>query len=298
MGLFFKNIVSTLLISCCTIVSAACPGTEKNLLNLAKLKASEWQMNDAALRQQTALDMLDCLASPNPQLRDELAFEALAFWMRGELLSIDTIHQIRRQLLVQVAVTPTVNDDGFVQPFAALVLAEVARVDRRKPFMTELQRTEMVNAAAEYLSFVNDFRGYDENSGWRHGVAHGADWMMQLSLNPSLNKRHHEIMLGALAKQIRNDRHFYQYGEGERLMTPVFYLGLRSSLSNEEWDSWFASLHTTSLALKKTTQASLARKHNLTAFLSALYVNLHESKQVAFQEKFLPFVVKSLKKLN
>ena len=298
MGLFFKNIVSTLLISCCTIVSAACPGTEKNLLNLAKLKASEWQMNDAALRQQTALDMLDCLASPNPQLRDELAFEALAFWMRGELLSIDTVHQIRRQLLVQVAVTPTVNDDGFVQPFAALVLAEVARVDRRKPFMTELQRTEMVNAAAEYLSFVNDFRGYDENSGWRHGVAHGADWMMQLSLNPSLNKRHHEIMLGALAKQIRNDRHFYQYGEGERLMTPVFYLGLRSSLSNEEWDSWFASLHTTSLDLKKTTQASLARKHNLTAFLSALYVNLHESKQVAFQEKFLPFVVKSLKKLN
>ena len=102
----------------------------------------------------------------------------------------------------------------------------------------------------------------------------------------------------ALALQIRNERHFYQYGEAERLMTPVFYLGLRSSLTSEEWDTWFASLLSTSLDLKKTTQASLARKHNLSAFLSALYVNLQESKQIALQEKLLPIVIKSMKKLN
>jgi hypothetical protein len=50
--------------------------------------------------------------------------------------------------------------------------------------------------------------------------------------------------------------------------------------------------------LKKTTQASLARKHNLNAFFSAMYLNLQESKQVALQEKILPIVIKSLKKLN
>jgi hypothetical protein len=218
--------------------------------------------------------------------------------MRAELLTTETVLIIRQRLLTQIAHPSGAQDAGFQQPFAALVLAEVARIDRRKAFMSEAQRQEMVDSAAQYLRNVRDYRGYDEKQGWRHGVAHAADWMMQLALNPALNKSQHLAMLDALAQQIRNDSHFYHYGEGERLMTPVFYLGLRSALTSEEWDSWFNNLLVTSLDLKKTSQASLARKHNLTAFFSALYLNLQESKQAALQEKLLPLVIKSLKKLS
>lgn len=295
---FYQFAITSLLLSFSAVTFAACPPDGKTQENLLALKESKWQIADAQQRQQSALALLDCLASPDPQLRDEIAFEALSFWMRGELLSSDTLHVIRQRLQTQISMPPAANDPGFQQPFAALVLAEVARVDRRKAFMNEEQRQDMVSKAAHYLSHVRDYRGYDEKQGWRHGVAHAADWMMQLSLNPALNKSQHSMMLEALAQQIRNDQHFYQYGESERLMTPVFYLGLRSALTTEEWDNWFASLLLTSLDLKKTTQASLARKHNLTTFFSALYLNLQESKQTALQEKFLPFVIKSLKKLN
>ena len=281
-----------------TISFAACPPTGKTPESLLQLKASQWQIGDSAQRQQIALTMLECLGHPDPQLRDGIAFEALSFWMRGELLNTETVQQIRQQLIKQIQTKPATNDEGFTQPFAALVLAEVARVDRRKAFMTDDQRQDMVDTAAHYLHHISDFRGYDEKAGWRHGVAHAADWMMQLSLNPALKKNQHEIMLAALAHQIRNDQHFYQYGEAERLMTPVFYLGLRSALTNEEWEGWFSSLLATNLDLKKTTQASLARKHNLNAFFSAMYLNLQESKQVALQEKILPIVIKSLKKMN
>lgn len=281
-----------------TISFAACPPAGETPESLLQLKASQWQIGDTAQRQQIALTMLECLGHPNPQLRNGIAFEALSFWMRGELLNTETVQQIRQQLIKQIQTKPATNDEGFTQPFAALVLAEVARVDRRKAFMTDDQRQDMVDTAAHYLRHISDFRGYDEKSGWRHGVAHAADWMMQLSLNPALKKNQHEIMLAALAHQIRNDQHFYQYGEAERLMTPVFYLGLRSAITNEEWETWFSSLLATNLDLKKTTQASLARKHNLNAFFSAMYLNLQESKQVALQEKILPIVIKSLKKLN
>jgi len=277
---------------------ASCPPAGQTQESWLALKENQWQIENAEQRQQSALKLLDCLANPDPQLRDEIAFEALSFWMRNELLTIDTVQQIRHQLLSQISAPQAQNDSGFLQPFAALVLAEVARVDRRKAFMNQVQREEMVTKAAHYLRNIRDYRGYDEKQGWRHGLAHAADWMMQLSLNPALKKSQHNVMLEALAAQIRNDQHFYHYGEGERLMMPVFYLGLRSELTVEEWDNWFASLLLTSLDLKKTTQASLARKHNLTAFLSALYLNLQESKQTGLQEKLLPLVVKSLKKLN
>nr|WP_315484370.1 DUF2785 domain-containing protein [uncultured Undibacterium sp.] len=295
---FYRSAITSVLLSYSAVAFAACPPDGKTQENLLILKESKWQIADAQQRQQSALNLLDCLASPDPQLRDEIAFEALSFWMRGELLTTETIQTIQQQLQAQISAPRTKNDPGFQQAFAALVLAEVARVDRRKAFMSEAQRQEMVNLAAHYLRNIQDYRGYDEKQGWRHGVAHAADWMMQLSLNPALNKSQHSAMLEALAQQIRNDQHFYQYGEGERLMTPVFYLGLRSALTAEEWDNWFTGLLTTSLDLKKTTQASLARKHNLTAFLSAMYLNLQESKQAALQEKLLPLVIKSLKKLN
>lgn len=277
---------------------AGCPPNGKSLDDLENLKTSQWKISDATQRQQTALAMLDCLSNPNPQLRDAIAFEALSFWMRSELLNNETVQQIREQLLKQILTKTIADDEGFTKPFAALVLAEVARVDRRKAFMSDAQRQEMVDTAAMYLGQIVDFRGFDERTGWRHGVAHAADWMMQLSLNPALTKAQHETMLAALTQQIRNERHFYQYGEAERLMTPVFYLGLRSSLTSEDWDRWFANLLSTSLDLKKTNQASLARKHNLSAFLSAFYVNLQESKQLTLQEKLLPIVIKSMKKMN
>lgn len=302
MKLFYKSLqhstILCLIFSYSALAFAACPPEAKTQESLLALKENQWQIANTEQRQQSALNLLDCLASPDPRLRDEIAFEALSFWMRNELLTTDTLQKIRQHLLTQITTPLAQNDAGFVQPFSALVLAEVARVDRRKAFMHEDQRQEMVDQAAHYLRNIRDYRGYDEQQGWRHGLAHAADWMMQLSLNPALKKSQHSLMLAALAQQIRNDQHFYVYGEGERLMTPVFYLGLRSDLTVEEWDNWFSSLLSTSLDLKKTTQASLARKHNLTAFLSALYLNLQESKQTALQEKLAPLVIKSLKKLN
>jgi hypothetical protein len=298
MRLLMTSAVAGILLSVSAMSLAACPPDGQTRETLRALKESQWQITDAQQRQLSALSLLDCLANPEPQLRDDIAFEALSFWMRAELLTTETVLIIRQRLLTQIAHPSTAQDAGFQQPFAALVLAEVARIDRRKAFMSEAQRQEMVDSAAQYLRNVRDYRGYDEKQGWRHGVAHAADWMMQLALNPALNKSQHLAMLDALAQQIRNDNHFYHYGEGERLMTPVFYLGLRSALTSEEWDSWFNNLLVTSLDLKKTSQASLARKHNLTAFFSALYLNLQESKQAALQEKLLPLVIKSLKKLS
>ena len=200
--------------------SAAClpGGMPRN--ELLALKAAKWQVPDDARRQQLALGMVYCLADPDPVLRDEIGFEALSAWMRGDKLTTATVQSLRTILLPRLAAA---DPQGVIRPFAALTLAEVARRDRLKPYLSSAERQELLTAAAAYLSGVRDYRGYDEQSGWRHGVAHGADLMLQLALNPALGKPAHETILAAIASQVL-PAHSYIYGEGERLMAPVFYL--------------------------------------------------------------------------
>ena len=78
----------------------------------------------------------------------------------------------------------------------------MARTDRIKPYLSEAERAELIQAGTAYLSAVRDYRGYDDKEGWRHGVAHAADLMMQLSLNPTLGKKDRQLILSAVAAQL------------------------------------------------------------------------------------------------
>ncbi len=117
-------------------------------------------------------------------------------------------------------------------------------------------------------------------------------------MNPALAKTDHQAILGAVAAQLRAagaQAHFFHYGEGERLMAPVFYLARRTTLEAADWDAWFAALAPAKAA---QSQASLAHRHNLKSFLYPLYASLAESKDEAQRARMLPFVTKALKQLD
>lgn len=274
---------------------AACPPAGFTRAQLGELRAAKWEVADPARRQALATGMLDCLSDPDPALRDEAGFESIQFLLRGQKLDVATMQTLRAALLAGLR-----KDDGrgFGQPFAALTLAEIVRADRIKPFMSEAERGEVLKAATGYLASVRDYRGFDEKEGWRHGVAHGADLMLQLSVHPALGKADHETILAAVASQLGapgEQGHFYRYGEGERLMAPVFYLARRSEIDDAAWARWFAAL---TVAPGPFTQASLARRHNLKSFLQPLYVSLAESSDAAQRARLQPLVVKALRQLD
>jgi hypothetical protein len=274
---------------------AACPPAGTTRAQLTELRDAKWEVADQTARQALAVDMLDCLADPDPALRDDAGFESLQFMLRGQKLDVPTMQAIRTRLLASLR-----KDDGrgFVQPFAALTLAEIVRADRIKPFMSDLECAAVVLAASNYLFDVNDYRGFDEKEGWRHGVAHGADLMLQLSLHPGLTPRAQMAILSAVMAQLGapgRQGHFYHYGEGERLMAPVFYLARRGDIEAAHWEKWFAAL---TMDAGPFTQASLARRHNLKSFLQPLYVSLAESGDAAQKARILPLVVKALRQLD
>lgn len=278
---------------------AACPPAGWDDASLDRLKAARFELNDDARRDVLTRQLLDCLADPRPRLRDEIAFEALSSWLRAGLVAGPSMTAMRDELIRRLAAD---DPDGFSRPFAALTLAELARVDRLKPWLDAPARAALLRAAVTYERGVRDYRGFDAAQGWRHGVAHGADLLLQLSLNPALGREALSEIIDAAGSQIAPPgEHFYVYGESERLARPVFYSARRGLHDDGYWRRWLAALADPAplpnweAAFK--SQAGLARKHNTQQFIQVLFVMVNVSGDDALAKRLQPGLLAALKAL-
>ena len=271
-------LILTVLLLLAAVPALACPPPGYDKPALQALKASGFAMADSARRHALVEELVACLGDPDPELRDGVAFEALSKWMRDDAFDAAQLGALRDRLY---ALLEGAEGEGYARPFAALVLSEVARTDRIKPWMSAAERAAMVEKAAAYVAGVRDYRGYDDVQGWRHGVAHGADWLMQLALHPALDRAQADRILAAVAAQaVPVSGHAYVFGEPERLARPVLFVAQRGLHSDAEWAAWFAALvpRIGDAEQAYRDRAWLARKHDLSGLLHSLYLQADNSQ--------------------
>ncbi len=270
---------------------AACPPEGSTITSLQELKAGGYDVPDAGARVALARGLLGCLADPDPAIRDGIAYEALTQWMRAGQIDDAGLQDLRTRLL---AMLEGEDAEGFRKPFAALVLSELARTDRLKPWMTPAQRSAMVGSAARYVESVRDYRGFDAQEGWRHGVAHGADWLTQLAMHPALEHAQLDRILEAVAAQaVPETGHAYVFGEPRRLGRVVLAVAQRGLLTTPEWQAWLDTVVARQGKPGYTDPAWLARRHDLSMFLTTLYVDADRSENAA-ERALKPLVARTL----
>lgn len=252
---------------------STCPPEGSTKPGLLQLKAKRFEIASAEERNRLALSLLPCLESPDPAIRDGVAFEALSTWLRAKALTPATIVTLGDSL--RATLTGEKDALGFRLPFAALALSEVARADRIEPVFTESVRAAMVEVAAQSLVKVTDYRGFDPRDGWRHGVAHGADLALQLAVNRNVGAPGVRLLMDAVQSQIAPETApAYVFGEPERFARAVVFTYRRGVLDAAYWDAWFASLAEPkpfeSWNAGATSLQGLAKRHNTVAFLNAL----------------------------
>ena len=219
-----------------------------------------------------ARDLAQCLISPDPFLRDDIGYGGLAQLLRTGKVS----ENARRALIAELGRRLFEPDpSGVAAPFAALALSELARTDRIEPFLSAAERAALVDAAARYLAGVEDYRAFDDAVGWRHGVAHGADLVLQLALNDSVTGDQLRTLRDAVALQISPAFVAYVHGEPNRLARAVTYMARRDDLDAEDWTAWVekvadpAPLATWGEAFQ--SEPALIRVHNVRSFALAAY---------------------------
>jgi len=231
--------------------------------------------------------LVACLGDPNPDIRDQHAFERLAAAMRAGEVDRDTLTSIESRLLKLVAEP---DPQGFQRPFAILTLAEVARTDRLKPWMSESEREALVNIAANYLANLTDYRAFDDRSGFRHGVAHGADFALQLALNPAVTKPQLDRLLSAIGIQVspKDPGVAYWAGEPDRLARAVLFIAQRKLHTDDEWKAWFATVMDpkplASWSAAFSSEAGIRKHHNARAFLLSIFATATSSEDAGMRQ--------------
>lgn len=266
-------LTALLLTSTAGAAAPSCPPAGMTRADLVRLKESKFEIPDDDKRNGLAVRLLGCLDDPEPAIRDGVVFEGLSKWLRGKALTPATI------LLLDESLRKTLGGEkdaaGFRLPFAALVLSEVARADRIEPVFTDASRAALVDLAASSLTRVADYRGFDPREGWRHGVAHGADLVLQLSVNPKVGSEGVSRLMDAIRSQVAPAGPvFYTFGEPERFARAVVFTYRRGVLDAAFWDSWFASTAgpkpQANWGAAFQSVEGLAKRHNTLAFLHAL----------------------------
>jgi hypothetical protein len=270
--------------------TVACPPAGWTAAQLAALKADKFAIEHSSTRGTLAVALTGCLGDPNPALRDGIAFEALSTWMRAGVLDRPTLIELRDRLLLTLAAP---DPQGFRRPFAALVLADVARTDRITPWMAAEDRDALVQTVARFLTEVRDYRAFSDSEGFRHGVAHGADFALQLALNPAVTKPQLDRLLAAVATQVAPRQVVsYAAGEPDRLARPVLFIAQRGLHTDDEWKVWFAQV--LSPAPMKawdeafSSELGLAKRHNTRAFLLSLYASATSSENAGIRQLLPP----------
>jgi len=268
---------------------------------LAKLKADKFVLENKIEKEALSLQLLNCLAKSDAKIRDGIAFETLSFWLRGGQLS-NAIHLKMYSYLTHV-LTVKVNDvNGVYQSFSMLMLSEIARVDRKSPFLSSTQRDRLVIIGTHFLTNLRDYRGFSDKVGWRHGVAHSSDLMLQLALNPKIKKAQLDTMLDALASQVSaNEQHAYIHGESKRIAMAVLYIFLKKQHSVEDWHKWLSSVTTPSPFNQwqdvYKSEKGLTKLHNTQSFLFSLYATIKASKNETLMQ-MVPNLEMAIKEVN
>lgn len=236
------------------------------------------------------LALTACLGDPDPAVRDTIAFERFSAALRAGQVDGGTLAALNNQLL---AMLDAPDPQGFQRPFVILTLAEVARTDRVKTWMTDADRDRLVNAAAQYLSALTDYRAFNAREGFRHGVAHGADLAMQLALNPAVTRPHLDKLLSAIAVQVAPKADMaYWAGEPDRLARPVIFIAQRKVHSDAEWKTWFETMMNPAPMAGWNaafdSETGIKRRHNARAFLLSVYATAVTSEDAGIRQLLAP----------
>lgn len=235
-----------------------------------KFAVPEHESADALAHELSAL-----LASPDPELRDELAYSILTTWIYRKNSPISTPTLISLTDEWRANLKSGLGESGtnsvLKRSFSALCLSSMARREAKLPFMGEERYHQLVSEAVSYLVAERDLRGYDAQLHWIHATAHTADLLAALAQSPLLAKQEQTNLLAAIDARLATVPDVYTQGEQDRLAAAVVAVVRRTDfdasdfgpwldkIKNEDKDTWTA-----------TTPESLARYQNHNYLLQAL----------------------------
>ncbi len=227
------------------------------------------------------VEMNALLGSPDPVLRDEVAYSAAATWIVSQRLVGP--NELRRLITLWSGNLDdglgTSGDDRVLRrSFSALCLSLIAAREAATSFLTAAEVETATARLLDYFARERDTRGFVAGRGWVHSVAHTADAFKFLARGPQWTPAQSARLLDAFARKLDAVDTVFVWGEPERLGAALHAVVRRpdaDAAAFEAWTTRWVERHTALWAGGPAIEpARFARVENAKQTLRALAVLL------------------------
>ena len=204
------------------------------------------------------------LGSPDPELRDEIGYSVLTQWIYvKQLVPAEVLQGLVAEWRANLSrgIGEQETDTVFLRSFSALMLSVAAALDNKAPWLDETGFDALLADALAYLREERDTRGFDEEKGWIHSVAHTADLLKFLARSRFLEPADQAAILGAIADKLDAIDHVLVRGEDERLARAVVAIVARQDADMAAFERFLARLPSAAAA-GLPTKSQLAINQN------------------------------------
>lgn len=174
----------------------------------------------------TTREILPFLASPDPRLRDEIAFAVLSDWVyERDLLAPNELREMLVFALSEDGIRHALGESGtdsvFARSFAVLAVALVLVVDNRSPYLSNAEFAGVLEALLEYAASERDLRGFVPGKGWAHAAAHVADALDECVRSRYAASKESQLVIDALCSLSSRSSEVFTAEEDERIAIPL-----------------------------------------------------------------------------
>jgi hypothetical protein len=244
-------------------------------------------------------DMLNHIGSTDSYLRDDLIYSAFGTWiLKYNAIDQEQLRRILPKILNEQHMLYNIGekntDSVFRRSFSILLLPLILITHRSQPFLAAPEIQQIKQKLLYFLGNEKDLRGFVNEKGWAHSIAHAADALDDLAQCSELSKTDLAEILEAIHNVICIKDTGYIYGEDERIVTAVIAIFKRELLSEIEIAQWIQSFADNMPSIKSMPEKHIIRS-NVKNFLQSLYFRL-QWEQVT--NKFDTPINQVLQKIN
>jgi uncharacterized protein DUF2785 len=192
-----------------------------------------------------AQELSNYLASPDPELRDDLTYSILTVWIvNRQQFSPEELIQLDERWManLRTGLGESATDSSLGRSFSALCLSSLAERELKTPFLGEARYRALLTAALDYLRDEKDLRGFDPVKGWIHATAHTADLLASLAAHPLFRKEDQAAVLRAITRRLATANEVFLYGEQDRLANVIAVIVSRADFDLDGFQSWLADI--------------------------------------------------------
>lgn len=171
------------------------------------------------------------LGSTDPELRDDIAYTVLTRWI---IVTRIVPPGLLRSLIanwtsnLRTGIGEDGTDSVLRRSFSALMLSVAVARDNEEPYLERAEFAALLDATLTYLRAEQDTRGFDDEKGWMHSVAHTADVLKFMGRSRHLQSAEQKRILAGIVAKVGAVDEVLTHGEDERLARAVLSIVARS----------------------------------------------------------------------